>query len=356
VAGALPPVQPREVPAEAPAHILAAHHRVLGGEQNNWLHHMTWLLWTKSGHDLEIVLPPSARIAAAFLDDQPTPPLQTGAQTLTLPIPPGAKPRSVVVCWTFPASIESIAEPNLMPAKLLGLAPVTVVGALHVPPGWRPADKNPFAPVADILLNEAKTEALAFQILGDDLASAGKASQGPLVQSLQTFAALVDQAQFRIRLAEGAEARAGELKALVADEHKRAKSFGIDAARIAAESSPWLAAPRPSIPGGDRGAPVGWLQTPEAQAPRIELRPAADVPSRGLLAPLAIVVFIVSFWPRGLALWVHLWPEQLAAAAALGFAFGGFSFIGVGLLMTAFFGRALNLAHVARRFLGRRHA
>jgi hypothetical protein len=252
--------------------------------------------------------------------------------------------------------MEKLGQPSLAPARLLGLEPVTVVGELLMPPGWRITEKNWGTAEHLILLSEIQAEARALQILGDELASAGKAGQGPLVQSLQTFAALVDRAQYRLRFAPESDPRVRDslevkLKAHIDDESKRAKSLGLEAVRLAAEKSPWLAAPQPSFPGADSGAPIGWLQAPDGQVPRVVLRPSADVPSRLSLLPLAIVVFVLSFWPLGLVTWTRLWPEQLATIAGLGFALGGLSLVGVGLLLIAIAGRALSIVRVVRRYL-----
>jgi hypothetical protein len=357
--GGLPPLQPRESILVPPVQILSAHHRVVAGLSGKWLHRMNWALWASEGHDLEIALPRGAVFAAALLDDQPVTPLQTSPATLSLPIAPSQKPREVVIFWRYSTALEPFAHPRLGPARLLGLEGVAVLGELHMPPGWNAADKSWATSKVDVLVHEVQTEAHAFQILGGDLGSAGKAAQAPLVQSLQTFAALVDQAQYRIAAANDPKIRdvlAPQLKLLVDEEQKRAKDFGLDPSRIAAEKSPWLAPPRPPFPGDDNGIPLAWVLAADAEGPRVVLRETAEAPPRRSLLPLAIVVFVLSFWPRGLSVWVRFWPEQLAFLVALGFLLGGFSLIGAGVLLVAILGRGLTFVRGARRLLMARRA
>lgn len=355
VVAPLPAVQPRETAATPPATILAAHHQVLVGSQNEWLTRMTWSLWTKSGHDVEIELPQDAAFAAAFIDEQPATPSQAGLKTLSLPVFPSQKPHIVTVYWTTARSLESFGRPPLAPARLRGLEPVTVVGELLLPSGWRIAEKNGVADDLSILLSEIQGETRSLQVFGDELASAGKAAQGPIAQSLQNFAALVDRAQYRLRLPPVNDGHAREsaeqkLRVLIDDESKRAKSLGVEPMRVAAEKSPWLAPSAPSFVGAEKGAPVSWLQSPGGQAPHIVLRPSADIPPRLSFLSLSVVVFILSFWPLGFATWVRLWPEQLATGLILGFALGGPSLVGIGLLLVAVAGRTLSIIQVARRY------
>src|SRR5204863_5988584 len=109
---------------------------------------------------------------------------------LSLSLPPNQKPRIVVVYWTMAADSETFRQPLLSSARLVGLASVPVLGELLMPAGWRVAEANGIGPDATVLLAEIQAEARAAQILSDELGAAGKAAQGPLVQSLQSFAAL----------------------------------------------------------------------------------------------------------------------------------------------------------------------
>ncbi len=349
-------VQPREAIVAPAAQILSAHHRVVVGEPERWLHRMTWSLWAKSGHDLEIRLPEGASFAAAFLDGQPATPRQIGSASLALSLPPSQKPRTVVLCWTYPQVNESFALPRLASAELIGLEPVAVRGEIGVPSGWAPTDRAWIASESKALLADLQSELRALQILGDELPAAAKAGQGPLAHCVQSFAFLARQAAYHLRInrefpSAVREALETQLKSAIDDEQKLAKRLNLDPSRIAAEKSPWLAAPRPTFPGSETGTPFAWLVRPGEQEPLAILTRTDDAPRHAPLLPFALSVLVLSFWTRGVAIWVRLWPEQLAALAALGLAVGGLSLIGVGLIAIAVLGRSLAIAHGVRRLV-----
>lgn len=347
-------VQAKSAAVASTAQILTARHRMVVGANNHWLHQMTWTIWATAGLDLEITLPPASTLTALLLDDQPTSPRPIGPDAISLPIPPGLKPRTVVAFWKFADDLEPLTNPRLVHASLNGLEPIPIEGEIHLPSGWDVTPHSWLAPTIDILNGQIEAEGRTLQILGDDLASPIKAAQTPLVQSLQTFAALVGQAQYRLQFIDDPnvrEAAEKKLKQSIDEEQKRTKAFGLDAARAAADRMPWQASTAFPYPGGARGVPLGWIQPVNAAAPRFVLhRTGGGIP---FIVPivLALVVLVLPLWTSALKAWVQFWPEQLAVVVALGFMLGGFSLVGCGLLLIALGGRYLNLHGRVRRFL-----
>lgn len=352
-------VQSRAVAIAPVAQILSAQHRIVVGDEQQWLHQMAWTLWATSGIDLDVHLPPGSKFAASRVDDQPASPRQAGPDLISLPISASMKPRTVVVSWTYPADKESIPRPQLAPATLAGLKPIAVHGELLVPAGWNALKPSWAVPKTEVLLNDLRREGRVVQILGEDLSTSPKSIQTALVQSMQSFAATVRQISYRSSLLEPTEARNNIerlLKAAIDEEQKRRKALGLEAARATAEKSPGLAPQQDRFAGIDSGMPLFWTDVGDAAAPTPTLRRSSEPAPHVLAFALAMALLLLSFWNAAIKAWVQFWPEQLAIVAVLGLLLGGFSFVGVGLLLIAAAGRLFNLTDRARRLLRRARA
>jgi hypothetical protein len=350
-------VQATESVLAPSAIILDAKHRVTVSGGDRWLHQMEWTVWSKAGLDLEIALPEAAKLVAAAVDDLPVSPRQTGPEALALTLAPSLRMRTVVLSWMYPPELEPLTRPRMKPARLRDLDPPEIHESLFVPMGWALDKPLPLDRGIEPILRDMKFNLASLRLLGDELALAGKSGQPALVQTLQQFASLDRQAQYRLRVGEfDAPIRdelEASLKSTVDDWQKTAKALGLDSARVAAEKTPWLAPVRSWPLAATSGLPYSHVRSADAGDGAILL---SRQPRSALQLPIAVIIVIIvlCLWPALLRLWVGMWPEQLAAVALAALVVDGPSLVGGALLLIAVAGRAVTIVAALRRWLRRR--
>ena len=345
-------VQPRETPTTAATKVLDSRYVVLPAAPGRWLHRMTWELATKGRQEIDLRLPDGARLAAAFVGGRVATSRSADPQTVTLPLPISAGPLAVEVCWTYPEG-EDFDRPHLEPAKAVDLEGSPALSTIQVPAGWRLS--GPSESLADTLLDEIRIRNQALATLAD--LAVDEAGKSTASRVLRDATALDRHAQYRVRLAESTQpaSKTRERLALLQEEQRTVgRRLGLDVLRQKIERRPWEA----EAPLAADAVVVGTPRRTEGRAgvlrsgtESLHFREAVTV---GVL--LIIGVVLLSYWPSGLKRWVALWPEQLAAAAAIALALEGFSLVGCAILLVAVLGRAVLASRWIRRRFFRRVA
>jgi len=324
---------------------LNAHHRVSHDGGEGWLHEMTWDLINRATHELEVALPPQAEFAAAFVQGQAASPRPSGPRSLSLSVPASAEPTQLRLLWRYPRRLEPLSQPRLENATLSGLDAIPGMGVLFLPAGWRTDPSFIDLTTAEFLLETASTSELA---LGRRLGDAGASASG-IAANVQSLTALLRHADYQVRVAR----QLPEFKAIAdlrwepmllrlnEDFRGQTKRAGLEKLRTAAAKQPWQAGPFLAGDFEETGLPRHWRSANGASTPIVQLVPIPFRPEHSPDRPILIgllgvaVVLVLSFWPVGLAVWLRLWPEQLALLASFGLWWGGFSLVGAGVLSIA---------------------
>lgn len=324
-------------PNTRPGKVLLAEQQAQPDGGGRWLHQADWLLMARELRELRLELPAAAVPIAAFVDGHAVLPRAVAAGGLEIPLANPSGMFHVRLLWRYPDDHEDPRRPRLAAPALADVEPAEVHGTVTVQSGMAVHE-----PPLEIVEHDHKhLDAVAKASLE---AADYWVKQGP--QDGVPAPHLAWQRQFQQAW------RHLDYQALL---HKDAAAQ--EAAANLRKAHPLLlkqdnAASKASDKNGiawrvaraERGLPMFW----SGAAPTLVLQPAAPAAlapwwSRETVALIVIGVFCVSWLPYGLTWFVRLWPEQLAALAALGYALWGVSAVGAVLLAVAALGRLFGL-------------
>jgi hypothetical protein len=359
--------------------------RVLHAEQQaavtdlrRWTHQGTYWLHAGSGADLQVTLPPGARLTAAAVDGTAVSPRQAGPDVLTLPLSGGEAVRVLKLRWVFAEGAERLEAPNLEAPRLKETAEAPLLWRVDVPAGYRVGRVDPArgarpAGLAAAELGRAEAQLRISALLVERLrAGPSDATRAQLLAAQQAFFRHCRRAADFLA-SPGTAGRAGPagrdpaewLHELQQQNGRLGRGTEVDALRARAAES---ASAAPGDEGAafftlpERGLPTYWYAAASGEAPRLHLSAYAEdrrdeaMLSTELLALALVGAWIVASLP-GLLGWLRrLWPEQLALVAWLGWQAFGFSLLGTVLIVVAMCARILLLGSWLQELFRRQRA
>jgi hypothetical protein len=386
---------PRRRPeGEAPVRVALTERASAVVDGRHWLHEAVLWLYHEANTDLNVALPPQARVLGVTVDGLAVTPLQASADSLWVPLPGAAGARRVRLRWAYDPNAEPLDRPRLQRPRTPGATDGPVVWTVHVPaeyaasPGaveerGRTVTLGPAA--ADLARAEAQYRLSAALAEGPGapqeaaLALAqrrfyqfcrhaeaarllGANPGGPVNLQGQNF----DDWLSDLRDKDVQLARAHKFEKV----RERAERDAAEGAPLALEPAspgelPQLAgvgmvqAPGPrGDPLPERGTPLRWQTGPETDAPRLLLTARGEQQAKRsvgltlLLAVLLLAVWALAHFPGVLA-WVRaFWPEQVALLGCLGWqAYGP----ALPLLLLVVAGVSARLLFLGRRLLALLH-
>lgn len=317
------------VPAAAPsAQVLFAQHETFWAGAS-WSHRLRLLAFAAGQGELRVRLPNGARCRAVLVDGRVMTP---DTDDLAIPLGDVPGPRWIDVCWTYDRG-ERLAAPRLARPAVEGLAVGAIPCCFWLPAGYElpsiPARTD--AGSADRLLRQAEARMQLCRLWSQTR---------PPIEQLRR-----EQQAFHGDIAD-ANAAIQQLARLAAVDTtalaSRSRQLVKENARLAAEgkyATPAAtpnAAPRDGLAVAEDGVPLDW---PTGGA--LALIPAAhrdevfEHTGVELTILAAIGLLLITVLRRGVALFHLLWPETLAALAAVGVALGGWTPLAVGMLALA---------------------
>jgi hypothetical protein len=384
--------------AAAPVQVFLTEQAAAVADGRHWVHEATWWLFHEASTDLNVTLPPGARVLAAAVDGVEVMPWQAepAVPAVWLPLPGGTGARCVQLRWHFPGEADLPDRPNLERPRLEGVADGPVVWSVQVPAGYsaRPRGRGDAgseagrpASRAALELRRAQaqlrlSEALARQAQGrgdafaPQLAAAqwrfyqfARYAEHWLAPAATPVPDLGPDGQSLFEWWQQLEERNSEL----AKDYPGVAAVQAEARRRArAGEAPAAAAP----PGGadeggalaygvlpvdrpmgnpeegfaERGTPLYWQAADPAAAPPDLLLVAvrAQQARRALAASLLLTVLLLAAWllayVPGVVPWLRaFWPEQVLLFGFLGWLTMGLNLLVLFVLALGVCGRVVLL-------------
>ena len=332
-----------------PVRIVLAERTLGVADGRHWIHRATFHLFQEGGADLTFRLPRGARVRAAAVDGVEVRGLQPEPGRLWLPLPGPAGTRTVSLTWQFDEGVETLSQPLLGGAELEGATESTTLWTAYVPAGYRCTDlpnHGSWSSPAEADLERAEAHLSLSERLADRLDGGEDETIRPqLAAAQEEFYRWCHRASLRT----GKPASLDNLRRELETRNQTlAKDKGFEALRSQAEQQAALhpaTAPRevvPVPPGAyhrdDRveldepprqGTPVYWKTAGPPAAPALTLVALREEQDRralivsGVLLALILAVWGLSFFPTAGAWARAFWPEQVLAAALLGWLLAG---------------------------------
>jgi hypothetical protein len=356
-------LQRRAAGTAPPVEVLLAEQEAAVGSDHRWVHQTSYLLFTRSEADLEILVPAGAELLTVAVDEALMAPRPLQANHWRIPLPAGARQRLLQLRWRYPPVAEPLHKPNLASPRIQRVPPVPVLGKVLVPAGYHlDSTQAMFSPGTEFESVWQRAQALKrlSALLarhpsdGQAITASDRSHGTPLLHAQRRFFTYLQQLEFVLNTAPGpdAEERKSALIELRLENAQAAQKLGYDAERASAEDSA-RSAGDPGMPLlwplADQGLLLSWRTDGTTQPGRLQLSATssrlvrqAAITTELLLVALVFVWILANLAPA-LRLLRQCWPEQLLALAALGYGAFGFSVLAVVLGLLGVVGRLVLL-------------
>jgi hypothetical protein len=321
-------VRPLAPAGPAPVEVLYAEQSTFLAPPEQWGQRIDWLLSTQENPEVPIVMPADAQVTRLVVNERPVTPLLTAPNRLLVPMPAESLCQ-VRLEWRFPAEKQPLTRPSIATPKIEGVPNFVVHQVLLLPAGLEPVEEKNGEGMAPLLLAQARA------LLRSDT--------GASPRQLKSGERALRHARYRTVLAGQ---KADEIDKLIVESKASTPVLAVDAFASASELSA-LKAPLPRMHDVHAGRLVIWSQASQGSASSWELREvSAPLPllargPREIVTLFLLGILLVSLLPGGLRWLTALWPEQLAFAALVGVAMGGFTLLAAVLLGIALLSRVV---------------
>ncbi|HEX5272211.1 MAG TPA: hypothetical protein VFW33_17060, partial [Gemmataceae bacterium] len=123
----------RRTEGEAPVRVVLTERTSAVVDGRHWAHEAVLWLYHEANTDLNVALPPGARVLGVTVDGLAVTPLQASEDSLWVPLPGAAGARRVRLRWAFDPDMEPLDRPRLQRPRPRGASDGPVVWTVHVP-------------------------------------------------------------------------------------------------------------------------------------------------------------------------------------------------------------------------------